>query len=149
LRGLPNETFAEALRESALTIWVDADTNFGYTPLEAMKSGSIVIGKIPDDMPEWMFDENGDITNGGLWFDSINDVYPIIASVVRTWINDLVPSEIYDEMRKIADLYTPDKQKDAIKEVYVNGFFEKRKSDFMDAITKLSAQNNTEETDNE
>jgi hypothetical protein len=76
-------------------------------------------------------------------------VYPIIASVVRTWINDLVPSEIYDEMRKIADLYTPDKQKDAIKEVYVNGFFEKRKSDFMDAITKLSAQNNTEETDNE
>lgn len=149
LRGLPNEMFAEALREAALTIWVDTDTNFGYTPLEAMKSGSIVIGKIPEDMPEWMFDENGDVTNGGLWFDSINDVYPIIASAVRTWINDSVPSEIYDEMRKVANLYTPDKQKAAIKEVYVNGFFEKRKSDFMDAITKLSVQNNTEETDNE
>ena len=103
LRGLPNETFAEALREAAITIWIDTDTNFGYTPLEAMKSGSIVIGKIPEEVPEWMVKEDGTINDSGIWFDNINDVYPMIASVVRTWINDNVPTEIYDEIITVED----------------------------------------------
>jgi hypothetical protein len=150
LRGIPNEIFADALREAAITIWVDTDTNFGYTPLEAMKSGSIVIGKIPEDIPEWMLNEDGMVNDAGIWFDNINDVYPIIASVVRTWINDSVPTDIYEEMKKVSGKYTPAQQKEAIENVYVKGFFEKRKEDFLDAMTKLSTtQNNTEETDNE
>jgi hypothetical protein len=148
LRGLPNDVFADALREAAITIWVDNDTNFGYTPLEAMKSGSIVIGKIPEEIPEWMMDENNNINNAGIWFDNINDVYPMIASVVRTWVNDEVPSEIFNEMKKMSDKYTPSQQKDAINAVYVEGFFNKRKNDFLDAISKLSThQNNTNENE--
>lgn len=150
LRGLPNELFADAIREAAITIWIDSDTNFGYTPLEAMKSGSIVIGKIPEDIPEWMLNENGDINDAGVWFSNINDIYPIIASVVRTWINDSVPEELYNEMKIVSDCYTPARQKEAIKEVYEKGFFEKRKQDFKEAITQLTAtQNNTENTENE
>jgi hypothetical protein len=150
LRGLPNTMFADALREAAVTIWVDTDTNFGYTPLEAMKSGSIVIGKIPEDIPEWMYDEDGNINNAGIWFDNINDIYPIIASVVRTWINDSVPVELYNDMVTISERYTPAAQKKAIEDVYVKGFFEKRQQDFAEAIALISKsdENNTE-TENE
>lgn len=45
LRGFPKEHFAKLLREAAITIWVDEDTSFGYSALEAMKSGSLVIAK--------------------------------------------------------------------------------------------------------
>ena len=36
LRGFPKEMYAQLLRESALTIWVDEETSFGYGALEAM-----------------------------------------------------------------------------------------------------------------
>lgn len=151
LRGLPNYAFADALREAAVTIWVDTDTNFGYAPLEAMKSGSIVIGKIPEDIPEWMLDEDGNINNAGIWFDNINDIYPIIASVVRTWINDSVPAEIYNDMKTVSENYTPNAQKNAVEDVYVKGFFEKRKQDFEEAIALISksSDENNVETENE
>lgn len=151
LRGLPNSMFADALREAAITIWVDTDTNFGYTPLEAMKSGSIVIGKIPEDIPEWMLTDDGNINDAGIWFDNINDIYPMIASVVRTWINDAVPVELYSTMKTVNNKYTPTAQKEAIEEVYVKNFFERRKNDFVEAINliKNAPTENNAETDNE
>ena len=54
LRGFPKEHFAKLLREAAITIWVDEDTSFGYSALEAMKSGSLVIAKTTEMTQKWM-----------------------------------------------------------------------------------------------
>lgn len=112
LRGLPRESFADTLRESAVVVWLDDDTYFGYAPIEAIKSGCITIGKIPNVIPEWMFNESGDSLNdAGIWFQDMRSVQGIIANVVKSYINDEVPQELYDSMDKFKDKYTTEKKR--------------------------------------
>lgn len=128
LRGFSKEGFANALRDAAITIWVDTDTSFGYSAIEAMKSGSIVIAKVPNTPLEWIDadgDENvGTLRNCCVWFDDFNNVHRQIASVVRSWITDNVPQEISDEAKKVTDRYSEDRTinefKDALN-AYING----------------------------
>lgn len=134
LRGLSKNEFANALREAAITVWIDRDTNFGYTPIEAMKSGSIVIGKIPDIVPEWMINEDNSFKDNGLWFNDIRDAHRIIASVIRAWIYDEVPNEIIQEMKNMENIYTPQNQINDIKKVYVEDLFEQRKKELEIAL---------------
>ena len=100
LRGLPKETFAEYLKDGAFTIWVDNSTYFGYSAVEAMKCGSIVIGKVPENEPEWLV-ENGEIKDNGVWFFNNSDIHKILAGAIEAFINDEIPSNIYDEMKNI------------------------------------------------
>jgi hypothetical protein len=53
LRGIPKAQFAEELGKSCLAVWIDDQAGFGTFPLEAMQSGTPVIGKIPNMVPEW------------------------------------------------------------------------------------------------
>lgn len=105
LRGFPRETFADILREGAITICVDDDSNFGYSALEAMRSGSIVIGKIPNYIPEWMHNETGLLDNG-IWFNNIDDVHMILADVILSWMKDDIPSELIESMQETNKKYT-------------------------------------------
>ena len=112
LRNLSRESFANTLRESAITVWMDDETYFGHAPVEAIKSGSIVIGKIPDVIPEWMYsDDKTSISTNGLWFDNFKDVHKLIAQAIKLWLDDEIPEIITDEMVKMEDRYTvEDKQ---------------------------------------
>lgn len=114
-RGLSKEMFADTLRESAITVWVDDDTYFGYAPIEAIKSGSLLIGKIPNVTPEWMYDEDG-VTenNAGLWFSDMRDIQKLIAGAVRWVMNDAIPDVIYKDMEKLKGKYT---NEDRVKEI--------------------------------
>lgn len=141
LRGLSREEFANALREAAITIWVDTDTNFGYTPIEAMKSGNIVIGKVPEIIPEWMTD--GDqFKDNGLWFNDMRDVHRLIASVVKAWIYDEVPETIYKNIKEMKPMYSVENQINDIKKVYVDGLFVQRKKELEIALNQF--KNNVE-----
>ena len=94
LNGLPQNIFAQELRDNAITIWVDDDTNFGYTPLEAMKSGSIILGKIPQTIPEWAINkETNDLKNCCVWFDNFKDLPKILGNIILMWTNDTLPKE--------------------------------------------------------
>jgi hypothetical protein len=142
LRGFPKEGFANALRDAAATIWVDTDTSFGYSAIEAMKSGSIVIAKIPNAPLKWMDsdDENStSLRNCCVWFDDFNNVHRQIASVVRAWITDNVPAEIAEEAKKVSNMYTEETTK---KEFlgYLTRVFEARKME-LEALIK-SVENN-------
>lgn len=114
LRGLPKEDFATALREAAITIWVDDDTSFGYSAIEAMKSGSIVIGKIPEIIPEWMQNEDASFKNCCVWFDNFHEIHRQIASVVRTWTIDTVPQELFEEAENVTKLFSYEKTKEEL-----------------------------------
>lgn len=113
LRGFSKEGFANALREAAATIWIDTDTSFGYSAIEAMKSGSIVIAKVPDTPLEWIDadgEENaGTLRNCCVWFDNFNNVHRQIASVVRSWITDNVPQEVAEEAKKVTERYSEER----------------------------------------
>ena len=105
LRGYPKETFAEYLQESAITIWIDNETPFGYSAVEAIRSGNIVIGKVPEHMPEWMGDEDGLLDNG-VWTYDINTLPDILSRVLGSWLQDNVPSILYENMEKLDNIYT-------------------------------------------
>lgn len=126
LRGMSREEFADALRGSALTIWVDDDSNFGYTPLEAINSGSLVIGKIPENLSDWMVKENGELTDSVFWFDNIVDCHSLIASVIHSWTNDEIPQAVYNDIEAVKNLYTPEQQEKEIDVVYGNIVKERR-----------------------
>ena len=105
LRGYPKETFAEYLQESAITIWIDNETPFGYSAVEAIRTGNIVIGKVPEHMPEWMGDEDGLLDNG-VWTYDINTLPDILSKVLGSWLQDNVPSILYENMEKLDNIYT-------------------------------------------
>lgn len=139
LRGVTQEVFAEALRESAFTIWVDDTTNFGYTLLEALRCGGLVLAKVPNNPSDWMFDGE-DLTKSVLWFDNVDEIPEIIASLVRTWTLDKVPTEVYEEQRKFNTLYSEETQEKEIENVYIKGLIERRLNEFKS--TKIDVEKN-------
>lgn len=144
LRSYPREMFADYLREGAITIWVDSDTQFGYAPLEAIKSGNIVIGKIPELTPEWMLSEDKtQLLDNGIWFNDINSVHKIIADVIRTWINDDIPSEITDAMKETAKKYSFDEYKLNLNNL-INSYIDERVKEFEEVIIVAKSKINDE-----
>jgi hypothetical protein len=136
LRGLSQEEFASALREAAVTIWIDEDTHFGYTALEAMQSGAIIIAKIPEIIPEWAKKDDTNLKNSCIWFENYDDVSKIIANVVRGLTTDNVPTELFDESKKTLENYTKEKTESEITSVFAN-IFSNRKSELENFINNI------------
>lgn len=128
LRSMPRSLFADTLRESAITIWIDDDTYFGYAPIEAIKSGSITIGKIPDVIPEWIFNEDATgLSNAGVWFNDMRDIQKITANAIKSVLEDVVPEELYDAMKSFDDKFTLEERRNQIESIfgeYVNNRIE-------------------------
>jgi len=122
LRGIPKRQFAEELGKSCLAVWIDDQAGFGTFPLEAMQSGTPVIGKIPNMVPEWMesTNEGGDITlkNNGVWTNTTLNIPELIGTYMKVWFEDSVPQDLIDGMVETNGTYSMEKQKIAIEKVY-------------------------------
>ena len=144
LRGVTQEVFADALREGAITIWMDDISDFGYSALEAAKSGSIVIAKVPSTPTDWTFvhevredGESNGLNPAFIWFDDLNRVPDMVASVVRTWTLDKIPQELYDNLSHAADNYNYDAHRDDVTREYADGLFKKRLADFKEVLGQI------------
>lgn len=126
MRGIPRKAFAETLKECCLSVWVDDIAGFGTFPLESIKCGVPVIGKIPNIIPEWMekINDNGqiDVKNNGVWTNNILHIPNLIAEFMKLWLEDNVPPEISEGMTETAKLYTMEEEKAKIEEVYTHFF---------------------------
>jgi hypothetical protein len=109
-----------------------------------MKSGSIVIAKVPNENIEWTVDESKALKNCCIWFDNFNTVQDAIASVVRSYITDKVPEVIYEESKKVAEPYQFDRTKEDIL-TYVKSILERRKEEMNDLIRMVEENNSKEE----
>lgn len=105
VRNLSREAYADTLKNGAITVWIDNDTPFGYSALESMRCNNIVIGKIPEMIPEWMQDEKG-IINNGFWSYDKQSLPDILAKVISTWMQDEIPQELKDCMSVTNTKYT-------------------------------------------
>jgi hypothetical protein len=112
LRGMSKEKFAENLSESCVSIWVDDISGFGTFPLESMRCGVPVIGKVPNMVPEWMTDRNG------MWTNNVNNIVDILGNYLQAWLEDLEPQELYTEMDETSKKYKPEEQKETIKNYF-------------------------------
>ena len=139
LRNDSKEEFAKKLREGAITIIVDDNASFMYSALEAMKSGSIVMCKLPDTELEWMYDEEGKLRNCCVWFDDYDMLHKQIASVVRAWITDRVPTKLAEEADKVLKDYTYDRTKTEFLKAF-NSILEQRKNEMKNLLTNLDKE---------
>jgi hypothetical protein len=126
LRGLPKRKFAEELAKCCLAVWVDDQAGFGTFPLEAMECNTPVIGKMPNLIPEWMETKDGDgnlmIKNNGVWTNTTLNIPELIATYLKVWLEDSVPSELMGSIKDSQGKYTSEKQEEVLKNVYENIF---------------------------
>ena len=133
LRGMSQEALSEALQDGVCTVWVDEDTNFGYSALQALKCGSMVVAKLPKTLPDWVMEdkENGkELTKSCVWFDHLDEVPKLVASIVNFWINDEVPEVLTKNIHGLDDLYTKEKHSNEVENVYVEKFINNKLSEF-------------------
>ena len=139
LRAVTKEVFAQSLREAAITIWIDDDASFGYTPIEAAKSGSVVIAKVPDNDLKWADAGDGKLKNCCVWFDSFHDAHQQIAAVVRAWITNRIPQEITDATAELSKLYPYESTKEQFL-TYLGKVIENRKKEMEDLIIHINSK---------
>ena len=145
LRGLPQDVFAEALRDSAITIWIDDDSSFGLSLLESVKCGCLTLAKVPDNIADWMIDDTHTLDKSVIWFDDIQNVPDMVASIVRTWLIDEVPAELETEAERVRGLYSQREHEAQVVDVYINGIFKDRENEIKEAIEQFKAQLNNNE----
>jgi hypothetical protein len=92
LRGLSQEEFTNAMKESFSSVWIDNISSFGTFPLESMKSGVPVIGIVPDLVPSWMNEDNG------IWVKDQILLPELIADWSQNWLEDNISQEIITKM---------------------------------------------------
>lgn len=147
VKNLPREEFAKVLREGIATIWVDTLTDFGYSALEAMATKNIVIGKVPENSPEWM--ESGKeslLRDNGIWFYNPDNAQDLIAGVIQSFLTNSIPEKIYKDMADTANLYRKDAQTTEIANVY-ESLCKKRIDELKFALKVV--ENNKEKVEND
>lgn len=137
LRGFPKDKFAEYLQESAITVWLDTETPFGYSALEAMACENIIIGKVPEVIPDWM-QKDGELLNNGIWTYNINDIPDILAKVIGTFMQDNIPDSLFEDMKNTIKNYTIDEWNNSVKQLFAK-YVEDRKREFNEVITTIKS----------
>jgi hypothetical protein len=97
LRGLSEKEFADRMKDSFVSVWIDNTSGYGTFPLESMKMGIPVIGVVPNMVPEWMNENNG------IWINNQNMIVDVIADYIQNWLEDNINPTLNDEIQKTVD----------------------------------------------
>ena len=81
-----------------VSLWVDDESTFGTFPLESMKCGVPVVGKVPNTEPEW-------IGENGMWTSDITKINELLGTYILAWVEGI---ELDEEVKqKINDTLLP------------------------------------------
>ena len=145
---LSRKDYANRLRKNFASVWIDRIASFGTFPLEAMKSGSIPIGIVPDIVPEYLLkgilndseeaneDDNQYIVNSGVWTKDLYALPILIGDVITKFLDDSIQDEVYKTMEKITSKYSSKNSIEQLQNIYQNvlneriNIFEKEISNF-------------------
>lgn len=136
IQGCSREELAKALGKTSILLWIDDKTDFGHVAIEGMACKNLVVGKMPENEPEWLIDENGVVKDNGLWFYKNDTAVDMLANAIETIISEDLPDVIYKEMEKTVSEYTVDAQYNDIKSVY-GKIVENRKTELNLALKAL------------
>lgn len=131
LRGLSESEFAEAMKDSFISIWIDQTSSFGTFPLESMKMGIPVLGLVPDIVPSWMNEDNG------LWVNNKTIIVDVLSDFIQNWLEDNLNPELFFNMDKTMEtISTLEKFGSDTVELF-SKMFEVRLTSFEDQLSKL------------
>ena len=136
MRGLSESEFANVLKDSMLSVWMDKTSGFGTYPLESMKSRVPVIGHVPNLVPEWMGENNG------IWLQETTKTVDVIAEFIQNWMEDNVSEELYSGGVETSEKYSNEKLfKDKVNSLF-EGYYQVRINNFKNELNKLSTVEN-------
>jgi hypothetical protein len=131
LRGLSEEQFAEAMKESFVSIWIDQQSSYGTFPLESMKMGIPVIGLVPDLVPSWMNENNG------IWINNKNMITDVLSDFIQNWLEDNLNPSLFETMDEtVGSLQTKENFEEEVISLFTK-MFEKRKENFVIQLDKF------------
>jgi hypothetical protein len=132
MRGISISDFSKFLKESFLSVWVDNESSFGTYPLESMVSGTPVIAKVPNMVPEWMNEENG------VWTNQFNEIVDVVANFIQNWLEDNISETLYENMSTTSSNYqNKNKFESKVLELFEE-FFTSRLNSFQEQLDKLN-----------
>ena len=134
MRGLSETEFANTLKDCCVSVWIDNESSFGTFPIESMKCGVPVIGKVPDLMPEWMTEENG------VWIADKNMIVDFISDFIQNWLEDNLNEDMFVKMEETANKYSDSSKFDEQVTKLFEDYQLKRSESFENQLQKL--QNN-------
>jgi hypothetical protein len=127
------DEFSDALKECFVSVWVDDESTFGTFPLESMKCGVPVVGKIPNTEPDWL-DENG------MWTYDINVVAEILGTYTSAWLEGVeLKSEVKDKMNETLLPYITSITTNNTNSIFMS-FINKRIDEIKVAINKIKQE---------
>jgi hypothetical protein len=131
LRGLSEKEFAEAMKDSFISIWIDQTSSFGTFPLESMKMGIPVLGLVPDHVPTWMNEDNG------LWVNNKTIIVDVLADYIQNWLEDNLNPELFSNMEKTMESISDLEEFESKTIDLFSRMFELRITSFEDQLSKL------------
>jgi hypothetical protein len=106
------EEFSEGLKECMVSLWVDDESTFGTFPLESMKCGVPVVGKIPKTEPDWL-------SENGMWTYDDNKIIEILGTYVLAWLEGIeLTEEVKEKMKDTLLPYNEDITKGNINSIF-------------------------------
>ena len=131
LRGLSEQEFAEAMKDSFVSVWIDQYSSYGTFPLESMKMNIPVIGLVPDIVPTWMNEDNG------VWINNKTIVTDVISDFIQNWLEYNINPALYENMKKnIYSLPSKEKFESDVVELF-NRLISTRMEGFENQLNKL------------
>jgi len=131
MRGLSEEEFAKALKESFLSVWIDDTSAYGTFPLESMTCGVPVLGLTPNLLPSWMSEDNG------LWINNKNQLVDFIADYLQNWLEDNVSENLFVEMKKTVESLPTKEEFEKNTLSLFEGYLLTRQESFEEQLSKL------------
>ena len=130
---LSYDEFAINLKECMISLWVDDESTFGTFPLESIKCGVPVVGKIPNTEPDWL-------SENGMWTYDSNKLVEILGTYVLAWLEGVeLTDEVVNKMKETLLPYEKSITQKNITSVF-NSFKNKRISDITKAIENLKQE---------
>ena len=127
------DEFSSNLKECMVSLWVDDESTFGTFPLESMKCGIPVIGKIPDTEPDWL-------SENGMWSYDANKLVELLGTYILAWIEGIeLTEEVKQKMKDTLLPYETEITKNNIISIF-SSLKNKRVESIESAIEKLKQE---------
>lgn len=131
MRSLSEEDFAKGLQDTFVSVWIDANSGFGTFPIESMKVGVPVVGKIPNMKPNWLTEENG------IWTTNQNQMVDIVAEFIQNWLEDNISENLYKNGEETAKNYSNINEFESSIVSKFDGYLNTRLTSFQEQLNKL------------
>ena len=127
------DEFSESLKDCMVSLWVDDESTFGTFPLESMKSGVPIVGKIPSTEPDWL-------TENGMWTYDETKIVDILGTYVLAWLDGIeLTEEVKQKMKDTLLPYDTEITKNNILSIF-NSFTNKRVEILSKALENLKKE---------